>query len=51
VTDLERENRRLQGELIRAREEITELRERLAYAHQQIRDLSARLPRREMHST
>jgi hypothetical protein len=51
VTDLERENRRLQGELLRAREDIAELKERLAYALLQVRELSARVPRREPHST
>jgi hypothetical protein len=51
VTDLERENRRLRGEVIRAREEIADLRERLAYAYEQIRELSAKVPRGELHST
>jgi hypothetical protein len=51
MTDLERENRPLQGELLRAGEDIAILRERLAYAYQQIRDLSAKVPRGELHST
>jgi hypothetical protein len=38
-------------EVIRAREEIADLRERLAYAYEQIRELSAKVPRGELHST
>jgi hypothetical protein len=51
MTDLERENRRHQGELIRAHEEIADLKDRLAYALQQVRELSAKVPRSELHST
>lgn len=51
MTDLERENRRLQGELIRAREDIADLKAGFAYALQRVRELSAQLPRRELHST
>jgi hypothetical protein len=50
MTDLERENRRLQGQ-IRAREEIADVKDRCAYALQQVRDLSAKVPRSELHST
>jgi len=45
MTDLEREDRRLRGELARAREDIADLQARLAYALQQIRELSTRIPR------
>jgi hypothetical protein len=51
LTDLERENRRLPGELLRTREEIADLKERLAYALQQVHELSSMVPRRELHST
>jgi chromosome segregation ATPase len=51
MTDLKRENRRLRGELARAREDIADLQARLAYALQKIRELSTRIPRREPYST